>query len=104
MRGGCTASRDARGFAQGGLDEQVLPGNTRFVKTAVSLPDDTFRRIDLAARRLGLSRSAFLARAAERWLEELDDDALTRAVNEALAGVDQEVEFVSAAAATLTVD
>ncbi len=41
------------------------------MKTAISLSDRTFRRSDRAARRLGLSRSESLARAAERWLDDL---------------------------------
>ncbi|MEA2243109.1 MAG: Ribbon-helix-helix protein copG family, partial [Solirubrobacteraceae bacterium] len=36
------------------------------MKIAISLPDDTFRRVDDAARRLGVSRSEFFARAAQR--------------------------------------
>lgn len=35
------------------------------VKTAISLPDDTFQRVEAAAKRLGVSRSEFFARAAE---------------------------------------
>ena len=34
------------------------------MKTAISLPEDTFRRVERAARRLGMSRSEFFARAA----------------------------------------
>lgn len=36
-------------------DPVIRPG----VKTAISLPGDTFRRIDDAAKRLGVSRSEF---------------------------------------------
>src|SRR4051794_39595105 len=55
------------------------------VKTAISLPDDTYRRVERAAKRLGVSRSEFFARAAERWLNALEDDATTEAINRALA-------------------
>jgi mRNA interferase MazF len=44
------------------------------VKTAISVPDETFARVDEAAARLGVSRSEFYARAAERWLVELRAD------------------------------
>jgi len=71
------------------------------MKTAISLPDDTFRRVDDAARRLGVSRSEFFARAAERWLETLDDDGTTDAINHAIAGAESDHHFTDAAAATL---
>jgi metal-responsive CopG/Arc/MetJ family transcriptional regulator len=71
------------------------------VKTAISVPDDTFRRVDAAAQRLGVSRSEFFARAAERWLESLDDDGTTDAINRAMAGVQPDHELTDAAAAAL---
>jgi antitoxin MazE6 len=60
------------------------------MKTAISLPE--------AARRLGVSRSEFFARAAERWLDDLDDEQTTEAINRALDGVAQDTAFVDAAA------
>jgi metal-responsive CopG/Arc/MetJ family transcriptional regulator len=71
------------------------------MKTAISLPDDTFRRVDDAAKRMGVSRSEFFARAAERWLDSLDDDGTTDAINRAVAGLPHEHEFTAAAAAAL---
>jgi metal-responsive CopG/Arc/MetJ family transcriptional regulator len=71
------------------------------VKTAISLPDETFRRVDEAAKRLGVSRSEFFARAAERWLESLDDGGTTDAINRAIAGLEPDHEFTDAAAAAL---
>jgi metal-responsive CopG/Arc/MetJ family transcriptional regulator len=44
------------------------------VRTAISVPDATFARVEAAASRLGVSRSEFYARAAERWLVELDNE------------------------------
>ena len=71
------------------------------MKTAISLPDDTFRRVDAAAKRLGVSRSEFFARAAERWLESLDDDGTTDAINRAMVGLPPDHAFTDAAAAAL---
>lgn len=71
------------------------------MKTAISLSDDTFRRVDDAAKRLGVSRSEFFARAAERWLATLDDDGTTEAINRAIVSQDSDHEFVAAAAAAL---
>jgi metal-responsive CopG/Arc/MetJ family transcriptional regulator len=68
------------------------------VKTAISLPDTTFARVEQAARRLGVSRSEFFARAAERWLDDLDEDQTTDAINQALVGVAQDTSFTDAAA------
>jgi metal-responsive CopG/Arc/MetJ family transcriptional regulator len=68
------------------------------MKTAISLPDETFARVEEAAKRLGVSRSEFFARAAERWLDDLEDDETTDAIDRALAGVAQDTAFVDAAA------
>ena len=54
------------------------------MKTAISLPDETYARVTRRAQDLGVSRSEFLARAAEHYLGELDRDSLTHAINEAL--------------------
>jgi metal-responsive CopG/Arc/MetJ family transcriptional regulator len=71
------------------------------VKTAISLSDDTFRRVDRAAKRLGVSRSEFFARAAESWLVSLEGDDTTEAINRALHGMPVDHEFTDAAAAAL---
>lgn len=71
------------------------------MKTAISVPDETYRGVDAAAKRLGISRSEFFSRAAERWLRDLDDDGITGAINAALAGVEQDHAFTDAAAARL---
>jgi metal-responsive CopG/Arc/MetJ family transcriptional regulator len=68
------------------------------MKTAISLPDGTFARVEEAARRLKLSRSEFFARAAERWLDDLDDEQSTDAIDRALAEVSQDTAFTDAAA------
>ena len=54
------------------------------MKTAISLPDDTFERASRRAIDLGLSRSEFFARAANRYLEELDAASVTEQINAAL--------------------
>ncbi len=71
------------------------------MKTAISVPDETFARVDAAAERLGVSRSQFYARAAERWLAALDDDGTTAAIDAVLADVaekDENTEFLAEAA------
>ena len=76
----------------------------RGVKTAISLPDDTFQRVEHAARRLGVSRSEFFAQAAERWLDALDDDGTTEAIDRAIARLTVDHVFTDAAAAALVAD
>ncbi len=71
------------------------------MKTAISVPDETFRRVEDAARRLGVSRSEFFARAAERWLDDLDEDHLTDAINAAVASAAPDHAFTDAAATRL---
>ena len=67
------------------------------MKTAISVPDETFEQATKKATELGISRSEFFARAARRYLDELASRSLTQQVDEALhaAGRDD-----SAAAAT----
>ena len=54
------------------------------MKTAISLPNDTFERASRRAMDLGLSRSEFFARAANHYLEELDAASVTEQINAAL--------------------
>jgi metal-responsive CopG/Arc/MetJ family transcriptional regulator len=74
------------------------------VKTAISLPDATFHRVDAAAGRLGISRSEFFARAAERWLDELEESDITEAINRAITGQPEDHAFTDAAAAAIAAD
>ena len=62
----------------------VIPGYTIRVKTAISVPDETFEQATRQAAELGISRSEFFARAARRYLDELAERSLTQQVDEAL--------------------
>ena len=66
------------------LGKMVLPGYTVHMKTAISVPDDTFEQATRQAAELGISRSEFFARAARRYLDELASRSLTQQVNDAL--------------------
>jgi predicted DNA-binding protein len=74
------------------------------MKTAISLPNETFERVEAAAKRLGVSRSEFFARAAERWLDDLDDRQTTEAINQAIADLPGDTDFTEAAARALLHD
>jgi metal-responsive CopG/Arc/MetJ family transcriptional regulator len=69
------------------------------VKTAISVPDDTFEQATRQAAELGISRSEFFARAARRYLDELASRSLTWQVNEALAALGDDDSAAVAAAA-----
>ena len=55
------------------------------MKTAISIPDDTFERATTRARDLGMSRSEFFATAAQHYLDELDAQSITVLIDTALA-------------------
>jgi predicted DNA-binding protein len=57
------------------------------MKTAISLPDETFDRVSQRASDLGMSRSEFFTRAAQRYLDELDSQSLTGQIDSALERV-----------------
>jgi predicted DNA-binding protein len=73
----------------------------RRMKTAISVPDETFQRVEQAAKRLGVSRSEFYARAARSWLDALEDEDTTEAINLAVDEISSDSAFTDAAAAAL---
>src|ERR1035441_2122996 len=71
-------------FAPAGATITIMPGYTKDVKTAISLPDETYEQATRQAAELGISRSEFFARAARSYLDELASHSLTQQINEAL--------------------
>ena len=67
------------------------------MKTAISVPDETFQRVERRAAELGVSRSQFYATAAARYLEDLERTSLTAKINDALlqAGEDPDESLVT---------
>ena len=66
------------------IEGKVIPGYTSGMKTAISLPDETFDRASRRAKELGMSRSEFFARAAVNYLDELDAKSLMARMDAAL--------------------
>ena len=68
----------------------ILPA----MKTAISVPDDTFKDVERRAAALGMSRSEFFTTAARHYLGELDAHSLTRRIDAAieLVGADDSSE------------
>jgi hypothetical protein len=69
------------------------------VKTAISVPDETFEQATRKAAELGISRSEFFTRAARRYLDELAARSLTQQVDEALQMAGHDDSAAAAAAA-----
>jgi hypothetical protein len=63
---------------------EVIPGYTPDVKTAISIPDETFARAEEHAAALGVSRSEFFTRAVRRYIEHLEAESLTGRINAAI--------------------
>ena len=58
------------------------------MKTAISVPDETFRRVEESAARHKMNRSEFFTKAVERYLDELDASDFTAQIDNAIeAGV-----------------
>lgn len=51
------------------------------MKTAISIPDETFTQVEQRTTALGMTRSQFYTRAAQRYLQQLDAESLTRQIN-----------------------
>jgi hypothetical protein len=69
------------------------------VKTAISVPDETFARVEQSAKCMGVTRSEFYARAARFYLEHLEQQSLTNEINEALELIGDEDDSGATAAA-----
>jgi metal-responsive CopG/Arc/MetJ family transcriptional regulator len=73
------------------------------MKTAVSIPDEVFEKVERLAKRGRRSRSEVFTAALREYLARHSPDEVTEAVNRVCAEVDQteDVEFLNAAARRL---
>ncbi len=68
------------------------------MKVAISLPDDLFEEGEALSRILKTSRSQLYARALREFVSRHHDDALTRAIDDALeAAGDEDAAFAKEA-------
>lgn len=69
------------------------------MKTAISIPDDTFGQAERRASDLGISRSEFFSRAAKCFIEQLDAQSLVGRIDAAvdLVGPDESSQAAVAA-------
>jgi metal-responsive CopG/Arc/MetJ family transcriptional regulator len=68
------------------------------MKTAVSIPDEVFEKVERLARRAGRSRSEVFSAALAEYVARHAPDEVTEAMDRVMADVGDEVDaFVSAA-------
>jgi predicted transcriptional regulator len=65
---------------------------TRDMKTAISLPDDLFKRGEAFSKQRSLSRSELYVRAIREYLDRHDHAAIIAQLNEVYADVDSTLE------------
>jgi metal-responsive CopG/Arc/MetJ family transcriptional regulator len=68
------------------------------MKTAISLPDETFERVNKRAAALRMSRSEFFAKAAEQYLAQLESSSVTAEIDEVVAKTKDDSGMAAAAA------
>lgn len=55
------------------------------MKTAISIPDQTFEAAEQLTKRLGISRSELYSKAISSYIKEHRNDSVTKALNEIYA-------------------
>lgn len=68
------------------------------MKTAVSIPDDVFEKVERLARRGRRSRSEVYSAALREYVARHSPDEVTEAMNRVVAEVESETDFVNATA------
>ena len=72
------------------------------MKTALSIPDDVFKRGERLARRLHTSRSQLYTRALADFVVQHEDDEITSSMNEVIREVGADVDLFTRRAASQT--
>lgn len=67
------------------------------MKTAISVPDELFNQAEKLARKTGKSRSQIYQEALAEYLLRRDPEAVTEAMDQALAEIDQADPWLSRA-------
>lgn len=79
-------SSTAAGFCR----DEVIPGYTGSMKTAISVPDETFEEAERRANALGVNRSEFFTTAVQHYLRELEAKSLTEHIDTALDAIGED--------------
>lgn len=65
----------------------VIPSYTYRMKTAISLPDELFQRVEAAREEDGKGRSEFFAEAARAYLQQRESERLRAEIDAALTAI-----------------
>ena len=76
------------------LEWRYNPGYTRFMKTAVSIPDPVFHAADSLARRLGMSRSQLFREALEAYISAHDGENVREALDDVYSSESSSLDSV----------
>ena len=68
------------------------------MKTAISIPDETFRDAEKTAARMGISRSELYSRAVRAYVDAENDEHVTEALDAVYADEPSELDPALAAA------
>jgi len=81
-------------------DDEKNVGYTHGMKTAVSIPDEVFEKVERIARRARKSRSEVFSAALQEYVARHEPDEITEAFNKVCARLGDETRdsFVAAAA------
>jgi metal-responsive CopG/Arc/MetJ family transcriptional regulator len=70
---------------------------TESMKTAISIPDDIFEKMEETSKKLGVSRSEIYRRAALEFLKRQEGEEITHRLNEVYSEEDSSLDPVIAA-------
>lgn len=86
------------GHGGGVVEVQLVAGYTSGMKTAVSVPDDLFEKVDRLARRTRRSRSEVYSAALREYVARHAPDEVTETMDRVCAAVEDQADaFVSTA-------
>lgn len=74
------------------IDNGITICNTYSMKTAISIPDELFKKIEKVAKEYNYSRSELFTIAAREFIEKINSKKLLDAINEAYSDVEMEEE------------
>ena len=70
------------------------------MKTAISIPDQIYKKVEQTARKMGISRSKFFSIAAQEFIHHYSEEDVTNRLNEIYredqAGLDKAIEEIQA--------
>jgi metal-responsive CopG/Arc/MetJ family transcriptional regulator len=67
------------------------------MKTAISIPDDIFQKMEETSKKLGISRSEVYKQAALEFLKRFEGEEITRRLNEVYSQEDSSLDPVLSA-------